>query len=334
MGRLLVVVGIAVLVVFAAWRSGDRPELNEIALAERQTGASLESSLVDLGDVRVHLVQAGPVGGEPVLLLHGFPEFWYSWHPQMASLAAAGFRVAAPDLRGVNRSDKPRGGEHYGPEGLGGDVPALLDALGWERASLGGHDVGGGLVWRMVFEHPERVERAVIFNAGHPAAWAEARPRDDPESISWFRTFFRLPFLPELLIRAGDYWLLSRNLRSTSRPGTWADERLDVYKAAWARDNAIATMIGPYRADWRDLEGVPADGRPRVPVRLVWGEQDAFIPLAAGRLSASKLPEGATVFVPEASHWILQEEPELTSRVMIEFFGGKAASPASLGDPS
>ncbi len=319
---LAVVAGVGIALVAIAWSSGSRPEVDELAHARRLTGAELESRRIEVGDVALHVVLAGPEGGEPVLLLHGFPEFWFSWHRQLAALAEAGFRVAAPDLRGYNRSDKPADPDRYGSHHHVRDVLGLLEALGWSTVNVAGHDVGGGVTWRLVFEHPERLRRAVVFNAAHPMGWDAARPQDDPDSISWFRSFFQLPFLPELVARSGDWWLLGRNLRQTSRAGTFADGTLDLYKASWARDNAISTMIHGYRAEFREIRGVPEDGRPAVPVRLVWGEQDAFIPLEGGRLSAERLDPGATLFVPEASHWILHEEPELTSRVLIEFFGG------------
>ena len=317
--RILAVIVLLVLVTGAlAWRSGSRPPFDEVALAERRLGIALESRRIDTGEVTLHAVLAGPEDGPPVVLLHGFPEFWFSWHRQVGALAAAGFRVVAPDQRGANRSDKPGDRTRYAGQHLRADVLGLLDALGWESACFGGHDVGGGVLWRLVYRNPERVRRAVIFNVGHPRMWAEANPDDDPDSISWFRSFFRLPFLPELVARSGDWWLLGRNLRQTSRPGTFDDEELAVYKAAWARDNAISSMINTYRAEWSELTDLPPVTP--VPVRLVWGEKDAFQPLAAARLSERYLEPGAVRYVPEASHWILMEEPELTSRAMIEFF--------------
>jgi pimeloyl-ACP methyl ester carboxylesterase len=317
--RLLALVALLVVVAGGlAWRSGNRPPFDEVALAERRLGIPLESRRIATGEVTLHAVFAGPEDGPPVVLLHGFPEFWFSWHRQMAALAAAGFRVVAPDQRGANRSDRPRDRSRYGGQHLGADVLGLLDALGWEDAYFAGHDVGGGVLWRLVYASPERVRAAVLFNVGHPAMWSEANPGDDSDSISWYRSFFRLPFLPELVGRSGDWWLLGRNLRATSRPGTFDDAELAIYKAAWARDNAISSMINTYRSEWSELRDLPSVTP--VPVRLVWGEQDAFQPLEAARLSERHLEPGAVLYVPEAGHWILLEAPELTSRVMSEFF--------------
>jgi pimeloyl-ACP methyl ester carboxylesterase len=316
-------VGIAIALAgigWAAWRSGDRPPVDELAIAEARLGIDLQARLVPTGGAALHVVFAGPEAGEPVLLLHGFPELWYSWHGVMGELARAGYRAIAPDLRGYNRSEKPPGSDAYGGVPYARDVLGLLDALQIQRTFLAGHDVGGGVAWRLVFEAPERVRRALILSAPHPQAWQRANPRDDPDSISWFRTFFQLPLLPELVSRAGGWWLLSRTLRRTSRPGTFEGETLTVFQSAWARDNAISTMLNTYRADWTPV-ALPPDGRPSVPVRYVTGGSDAYIPHAAVEVTAEFLPPGAVVELPEASHWLLLEEPERVGELMVEFFG-------------
>lgn len=332
-------VGIAIAllgVVWAAWRSGDRPPVDEVAIAEARLGIELESRIVPTGAAALHVVFAGPEQGEPVLLLHGFPELWYSWHGVMGVLARAGYRAIAPDLRGYNRSEKPAGIQAYAGAGYARDVVGLLDALHIERTFLAGHDVGGGVAWRLVFERPERVSRAVILSAPHPLAWERANPSDDPASISWFRAFFRLPLLPELAARAGGWWLLSRNLRRTSPPGTFEGETLTVLQSAWARENAISTMIGSYRAEWEPI-ALPDDGRPGVPVRFVAGGKDAYIPRAAVGVTAEFLPEGAVIELPEASHWLMLEDPARIGELLIEFFEegrGRDALPDHPGSAS
>ena len=178
----------------------------------------------------------------------------------MAILARAGFRVAAPDTRGANRSGKPSDAADYTDQRFVHDVVEILDQLGWQRAYLAGHDVGGGTAWQLAFEAPERFRAAMIFNVPHPLAWENARPEDDSESVSWFRGFFRLPFLPEMVSRAGDYWLLSYYLRNTSRPGTFTPEELDVYKSSWAFEQSIGSTINSYRAPATELQGLTSHG--------------------------------------------------------------------------
>jgi pimeloyl-ACP methyl ester carboxylesterase len=323
--RWLAVIAIAAAgLVWAAWRSGDRLPIDEVAIAEARLGIPLDARRVETGGATLHVVLAGPEDGPPVLLLHGFPELWFSWHGVMGVLARAGYRAIAPDLRGYNRSDKPPGPAAYTGDAYAADVLGLLDALGVPRAFVAGHDVGAGVAWTLVFAHPERVRRAVILSGPHPHAWNRARPQDDPESISWFRSFFQLPFLPELTARAGGWWLLTRNLRRTSRPGTFEGETLAVFQSAWARDNAISTMIDVYRSGFR-RGPLPGDGRPSVPVRYVYGRHDAYIPLAASQLTGELLGPGSAVELSENGHWLLLEEPERIGALLVEFFGQEAA---------
>ena len=304
---------------FAAWRSGDRAPVDEVAIAEARSGIELESRRVETGEVALHVVLAGPATGPPVVLLHGFPELWFSWQGVMRVLVDAGYRVIVPDLRGYNRSDKPPGRDAYSGDDFTRDVLGVLDALGIERAFVAGHDVGGGVAWTLVFQHPERVRRAVILSSPHPLAWERATPQDDPDSISWFRSFFRLPLLPELVARAGGWWLLTRNLQRTSRPGTFEGETLAVFQSAWARDNAISTMINVYRSGFR-REPLPGDGKPALPVRYVFGGRDAYIPRAASLITAELLGADAVVELPENGHWLPLEEPERIGRLLVDFF--------------
>lgn len=320
-------VGIAIAaagLVFVAWQSGERAPVDEVAVATARTGVAFESRQVDTGAVRLHVVSAGPERGRPVLLLHGFPELWFSWHGVMAILAERGYHAIAPDLRGYNRSEKPPGRDRYSGARYEEDVLGLLDALGLERVWLAGHDVGGGVAFRLAFGHPERLERVVILSAAHPVAWERANPSDDPDSISWFRSFFRLPFLPELVARSGGWWMLTRSLRNTSRPGTFEGETLAVFQSAWARDDAISTMMNVYRSPWEEIP-LPPDGRPRVPVRVLQGERDAFLPKAAHAVTAEFLPEGGLIELEGLSHWLLLEDPERVAERMLEFFEAPAA---------
>src|SRR5574338_156980 len=114
----------------------------------------LEESYIHTNGIRLHAVQAGPQDGPLLILLHGFPEFWYSWRKQIGPLAEAGFRVLAPDMRGYNLSDKPKGLDAYRLDVLAGDVVGLMDALGRSKAAVVGHDWGGLVAWGVAAYHP------------------------------------------------------------------------------------------------------------------------------------------------------------------------------------
>ena len=118
--------------------------------------------------VRLHAVEAGPEDGPLLILLHGFPEFWYGWRRQIGPLAAAGFRVLVPDQRGYNTSDKPRSVAAYGLDELALDVVGLIDATGVEKACVVGHDWGGVVGWWLGVRYPQRIERLALLNIPHP----------------------------------------------------------------------------------------------------------------------------------------------------------------------
>ena len=134
-------------------------------------GIELREGYAEVGDQSLHYVEAGD--GPLVVLLHGFPEFWFGWRLQIAPLAAAGFRVVAPDTRGYNLSSKPEGFEAYAVDLLAADIRGLIGELGAESALLVGHDWGGSIAWTTAMNHPEVVDRLAILNAAHPRRLSE-----------------------------------------------------------------------------------------------------------------------------------------------------------------
>lgn len=143
--RLTRVIGLIlflVAVVVLGQLSGNQPRLDAVAVAEQVTGLELESEMVNVGKVNLHVVQAGPRDGPPVVLLHGFPEFWYAWRDVILPLVEQGYRVIVPDQRGYANSDKPRGVAAYHEDVLADDIAGLIHSLGHEDACVVAHDVG------------------------------------------------------------------------------------------------------------------------------------------------------------------------------------------------
>lgn len=154
----------------------------------------LEDTHLTTNGVMLHTVMAGPSDGPLVILLHGFPEFWYSWRRQIEPLATAGFRVLVPDQRGYNLSDKPQGRRAYTPDVLADDVLGLATALGRSTFTVVGHDWGGVLAWHLADRHPERIERAVILNGPHLAAMRDYTLSHPGQMLkSWYVGFFQVP---------------------------------------------------------------------------------------------------------------------------------------------
>ncbi|QEH35960.1 Soluble epoxide hydrolase [Aquisphaera giovannonii] len=275
--------------------------------------------------IRIHAAEAGPPAGPAVILLHGFPEFWYGWRHQIGPLAAAGFRVIAPDQRGYNTSDKPGRVADYALDVLAADVVGLIEAAGLERASLVGHDWGGLVAWWVAARHPERVERLAILNAPHPAAYRRVL-RSSPKQWlkSWYVAFFQVPKLPEALSRLRGWRAMADGMRASSRPGTFSEADFDRYREAWSRPGAITAMINWYRALVREGPPTPEDARIRVPTRILWGANDRFIERRAAADSLALCDRGELEMVEGATHWLQHEEPELVNRRLIEFLSGDA----------
>jgi pimeloyl-ACP methyl ester carboxylesterase len=273
-----------------------------------------------INGVRLHYVEAG--SGPLVILLHGFPEFWYSWRHQIPALAAAGFHVVAPDLRGYNLSDKPPGVWAYRIDALLGDVIGLIQHAGAERAAIIGHDWGGVIAWHLAMYHPRVVEKLIILNAPHPAAyWREMRSWKQFLK-SWYVFFFQVPGLPELLLGVGDLDWVGRMLRHQPvHPQAFGPEDIRRYKQALARPGALTAALNYYRAALRHRpQHTAKDYDPiNVPVLLLWGERDLYLnPRLTEGLSAW-VPNLRVVRFPDVSHWIQNDAPERVNRLMIDF---------------
>lgn len=259
--------------------------------------------------VKLHVVKAGPVDGPLVILLHGFPEFWYGWKAQIEPLAAAGYRVYVPDQRGYNLSDKPDGLAAYSIDALAADVVGLIDEAGRQKAVIVGHDWGAAVAWWVAATYPNRVERLVVLNVPHPAVMKRFASRDPGQMLrSWYIVFFQLPGLPERLSRLGNWSFLIRTLRSSSRRGTFSGQDFDQYRQAWSQPGAFRSMVNWYRAA---LQRPPTRGLPiriTVPTLLIWGARDRFLKREMAQPSIDLCDNGRVVFFENATHWVQHEE--------------------------
>ena len=273
---------------------------------------------VELPSIRLHVAQAGPEAGPPVVLLHGFPEFWWGWRRQIGPLAAAGHRVIAPDQRGYHLSDKPRGLAAYCLDRLAEDVVALLDALGCERAPIVGHDWGAAVAWWTALRFPERVERLAVLNTPHPAAFRRLLRSDaDQRRRVRYMLYFQLPWLPERKLAAGGFKPFRKIFRVSSRPGTFSAEELDRYAAAAALPGALRGMLAWYRAGLRHPPRRLPSLRVEPRTLILWGLEDVALSPKLVDLSAAFCREVEVVRLPAAGHWVQHEAAaEVTARLL------------------
>jgi pimeloyl-ACP methyl ester carboxylesterase len=273
------------------------------------------------GGVELHAIAAGPQDGPVVVLLHGFPEFWYGWHRQIEALTAAGFRVIVPDQRGYNLSSKPAGVACYGLTELVSDVIAIADQLGREKIFLAGHDWGAAVAWSVALLHPKRVARLAILNVPHPSVMRRFLFGNLRQiRRSWYMFFFQIPWLPEALFRARNFRMGTSALVRSSRPGAFSEEDLGQYRRAWTQPGALTGMIHWYRAAFRHRPRF-ADRVVHVPVRILWGERDAFLLKEMAQASLRYCPNAELFTFAEATHWLQHEQPERVSQLLVDFFG-------------
>jgi len=301
--------------------------------------AALSSEHVVANDVRLHVVTAGPADGDVVVLLHGFPEFWYSWREQIPALAAAGYRVVVPDTRGYNESEKPHGIAAYRIDELVGDVVGLVEHYAGDGAAdadaggdaasahVVGHDWGGAVAWAVAIGHPDVVDRLAIMNAPHPGRFRELLRRPAQLKRSWYMVAFQLPWLPELGLTRDDAAALT-DVFGDAMPAS----ELRHYRDAIQRPGAATAAVNYYRAFARvgvrqalpfASAPVPAgDDDVDAPTLVVWGEDDeALLPENASGLDRW-VPDLRVERIPGASHWVQLDASERVTDALLSHLAG------------
>lgn len=282
-------------------------------------GVPLRHQMVRGDGVELHVAIAGD--GPPVILLHGFPENWRSWRHQFAPLVRAGFSVWAPDLRGYNRSERPRDRRAYRITHLLADVAAIVKASGSPRAHICGHDWGGVIAWTFAEVYAGLIDKLVICNAPHPRIYRRSVWRPSQLFRSWYVLFFMLPRLPEWSLAAGGFRAVRRMFREMpARPNSFTDEDIELYVAALAVPGALTAALNYYRAN-ADI------GRSRLPrsspiqaeTLVLWGDRDpalaTVLTIGLDRV-ASRV---RVVHFPDAGHWIQNEAPQAVNAALTGF---------------
>jgi len=274
---------------------------------------------IQVNDLRMHLVSEGAEDAPLIVLLHGFPEFWYSWRHQIKPLAAAGYRVVAVDQRGYNLTDK------HGPYDiftLSDDIAGLIRALGYQKAAaVIGHDWGGVVTWTFGARHADMLEKLIVCNVPHISAGIAAFSRLYLPQImkSWYMFFFQLPSLPERLIAANDYKLFADVIQEQTK-GAVTDTEIAYFKQAWAQPGALFASVSWYRALFQSTSKIAqTDMNVYVPSLLIWGDQDSALTTTTAEWSRRYVQDFTLRAVLGVSHWVEQEAPEIVTRYILDF---------------
>jgi pimeloyl-ACP methyl ester carboxylesterase len=285
-----------------------------------------EHNFAEVNGIRMHYVSAGT--GPLVLLLHGFPEFWYSWRHQISVLSES-FRVVAPDMRGYNKTDKPAKVEDYAAQNIIGDVAGLIHKLApdEEKAILAGHDWGGAIAWLVAMFQPQLIKELIILNVGHPGTRNRRGFLDfDQMQRSWYMFFFLIPELPEEVLSRNDFEFLKKMVFNTAtRKGAFTEDDIEKYVLSWKEPGALTGAINYYRAItspnyWKELGKPKKYPQIKAPTLLIWGEDDPFLGKQLTENTAEFIDAPFRLeFIKDCAHWVQQEAPDEVNRFILDF---------------
>ena len=285
--------------------------------AERSRPAPWHHGTLQANGINFHYVTAGD--GPLLLLLHGFPEFWYSWRHQIPVLAKT-HKVVALDLRGYNDTDKPRGSNSYRLPTLIQDVVSVIGALGYDRCTLVGHDWGGAIAWAVSNQYPNLIENLIVLNLPHPARFFQGLRTPQQFIKSWYVGLFQLPWLPEFLFQAANYRAFDGIFNTTvrSRQALTQDD-VNAYKLAFSKPGAMTAALNYYRnvisADWFNIRWQMLS----MPVLMIWGEEDTFLGKELTYGTEEYARDFQIHYIPNCGHWVQQERPDLVNQYICDF---------------
>jgi len=266
----------------------------------------------------MHYVTQGQ--GPLIVLLHGFPELWYSWRRQIPFLAEHGYTVIAPDLRGYNDTDKPRSG--YDIPTLIRDIARLIIGVGHEKAILVGHDWGGALAWAFAMRYPAMTERLIVMNAPHPAAFLREMRTFKQLRKSWYIFAFQIPWLPEYILLRNNANEIGRILLGAAvQKWVFPPEEIAKYQQAMSKPGAMTAALNYYRQSFRRGPRAYAGGKVHVstPTLLIWGEQDIALGIELTYGLEKWIDNLQIKRIPDSGHWVQQEQADKVNQYMLDF---------------
>ena len=289
----------------------------------------IEHDYAQLPDVRLHYAQCGSEQNDLVILLHGFPECWYSWRHQLPLLGER-YHAVAPDMRGYNLSDKPAGKQNYDIDLLVKDVVNLIHYFGKQKAAIVAHDWGAGVAWAVAKRHPEVMTKLVAMQVPPPGCW-RANFTVKQMLASWYMFFFQLPKIPEAWAAANDFARVDKMFRETSvRAGAFTPEDIAVYKEALRQPGALTATVNYYRANvfksfFRGGVETPNDGKVRVPTLFIYGEQDmAVLPATVRNLKRFVDASYRELRIADSGHWVQNEAVAEVNQALLDFLNSSS----------
>jgi pimeloyl-ACP methyl ester carboxylesterase len=287
---------------------------------------------VNANGLRMHVAVAGPEDGDPVLLLHGWPEHWWLWHNVIPALAQAGYRVYAPDLRGFGWTEPKGKSKDYLRQNLASDILALIDKLGIDKPiRLAGHDWGGWISFLLCMREPEKFDRYMAFNI--PPPWGDPGPFKLGDSLKALKNLgYQLPLSTPGVNRwmqagRGAGLFADGIKKATINPEAWSDGKLDVFLDQFKEPARSRASMYLYRVFiTREVPRIAiktyVKGRMTVPTRMLFGTEDVAVNINMITADHSKVADDFQVeLVENCGHFIVDEQPELVTERMLAWFG-------------
>lgn len=281
----------------------------------------LTSHFLALPQGQLHYKSAGHPSKDTIVFLHGFPEFWYSWKKQMTHFSNQ-FHVVAPDLRGYNKSLKPKRVKDYKIDLIANDVLELINHLKKEQVILVGHDWGAAIAWHLALLYEKRFSKVIILNVPHPFILRKKLVTNLKQlSKSWYMFFFQLPVLPHLLLSANNFKRAAKMLLASSNKGSFTETDIAAYKAAWSNENALKYMIMWYKAMMRYPAQAKAykDKKVNIPLKIIWGKNDIALVPEMAKESLEYCKQGDLTYLENATHWVNNDCPEEVNQLIETF---------------
>jgi pimeloyl-ACP methyl ester carboxylesterase len=285
--------------------------------------------MVSVRGFQMHTVEMdGPEGdGDPLILLHGWPEFWATWEPVMQRLGGR-YRLIAPDLRGFGESENPNPepSDQVGPAAHAADLIALMDAMGLDRVGLVGHDVGAFVMQRLALDHPDRFSGLMFFNCATAHVgrrWLEPRMVNE----IWYQTFHQMPFAAALLTANRD--ACRAHIGHILKHWCHRKDAFDAVLERWV-DNFMRPGVMQGGFNWyisqnaarlaMMAETAPLPPKITVPARVVWGRHDPVLRSDWADVLPKAFEDVSVDFAEECGHFVHYEDPDLAAREIDAFF--------------
>lgn len=275
--------------------------------------------------IQLHYMEEGQ--GELVILLHGFPEFWYGWRKQIPVLSKK-YRVVAIDMRGYNLSDKPQGINAYKIDVLAKDIAELIEALGEKKAVVVGHDWGAAVAWAVASLYPKMVSKLAVLNVPHPSEMKKALMHFNLAqwAKSYYIFLFQLPWLPEIFLGKDLKRFFTRAFASFAPKGkepSVSEKEIEKYIEAFSQPGVLTAAVNYYRATFRQIKdaNLGSGGKLKMPVLMLWGEQDKALGKELTYNTKDYCEDLEIIYDPTSGHFIQHDNPELVNSKLMAFLG-------------